>query len=124
MAVTRLKRKELKNRVRAKKRREKIKALTHLPPIKMVDVEKIKEEFAKKPGKKSDAKKEEASAKAKTDAEKEDTTAIKKEPAKANAGTKKEDTTAVEKEPAKAQVKDTPVTEESKKEKGSSEEKE
>lgn len=73
----------------------------HLPPIKKVDVEQIKEEFAKKSGKKSDTKK------------KEDTTAVEKEPAKVKADTKKEDT-AVEKEPAKTQVKDTPVTDESK----------
>lgn len=48
MAVTRLKRKGLRNKARAKQRQEAIKKFTHLPPIQKVDVEAIKAEFAQK----------------------------------------------------------------------------
>jgi hypothetical protein len=48
MGVTRLKRKGLRNKLRAKTRQDKIKQLTKQPPIKQVDVEKIKAEFEKK----------------------------------------------------------------------------
>ncbi len=48
MAVTRLERKERKLKSRATKRRQALKNLTSKPTIKMVDVEKIKEEFEKK----------------------------------------------------------------------------
>ena len=48
MAVTRLERKERKLKARATKRRQALKNLTSKPTIKMVDVEKIKEEFEKK----------------------------------------------------------------------------
>ena len=57
MAVTRLKRKGLRNKARAKQRQEAIKEFTRLPPIKKVDVEAIKAEFAKN-GKSSKPKKE------------------------------------------------------------------
>ena len=46
MAVTRLKRKDRKNKARANNKTAKIKFLKSMPVIKMVDVEKIKEEFA------------------------------------------------------------------------------
>lgn len=110
MAVTRLKRKGLRNKLRAKERKENIKSLTHLPPIKNVDIEQAKEEFAKKSGKTS-AKKEKSQPEAKADAKKDDTTAVEKEPAKVQTKTsakaEQEDTAALEKEPAKAQVRDT-----------------
>ena len=51
MAVTRLKRKGLRNKAVAKQRQENIKKLTKMPPIQNVDVDAIKEEFAKKSGK-------------------------------------------------------------------------
>ena len=57
MAVTRLKRKGLRNKARAKQRQEAIKKFTRLPPIKKVDIDAIKEEFAKN-GKPSQPKKE------------------------------------------------------------------
>ncbi len=103
MGVTRLKRKGLRNKANAKKRQDNIKSLRHLPPVKNVDVEKIKEEFAKKSGKQPKSKPAE-----------EDTTAVAKEPAKAQQPASKpaeEDTTAVAKEPAKAQVEDTDAEE-------------
>ena len=61
MAVTRLKRKGLRNKANAATRLTNIKRLTAVPVIKNVDVEAIKEEFAKggsKPAAK--AKKKEA----------------------------------------------------------------
>lgn len=51
MAVTRLKRKGLRNKARAKQRKQNIKELTRMPPINNVDVEAIKAEFAQKSGK-------------------------------------------------------------------------
>jgi len=63
MAVTRLERKGLRNKARAKARKQRIKELSKQPPIKNIDVEAIKEEFAKKSGKpvaKKESKKEEA----------------------------------------------------------------
>ena len=48
MAVTRLVRKAKKNRTVSKKRVKNIKRLTSTPVIKNVDIEQIKEEFAKK----------------------------------------------------------------------------
>jgi hypothetical protein len=47
MAVTRLVRKALRNRTVSRKRQEAIKRLTTKPVIKNVDIEQIKEEFAK-----------------------------------------------------------------------------
>lgn len=58
MAVTRLKRKGLRNKARAKQRQDAIKKLTRMPPIQNVDVDAIKEEFAKKSGKPVSKKKE------------------------------------------------------------------
>ena len=46
MASTKLKRKALKNRARAKKRVVTIKRLSRMPVIKNVDIEKIKEGFS------------------------------------------------------------------------------
>lgn len=51
MAVTRLKRKEKRNRAKANNRIEAIKQLTQKPVIKNVDIEAIKQEFAAKAGK-------------------------------------------------------------------------
>ena len=51
MAVTRLNRKGLRNKLKAKQRKQRIKALTRKPPILNVDVEAIKAEFAQKSGK-------------------------------------------------------------------------
>lgn len=45
MAVTSLKRKKLKNRLRSQKRTHSIKQLTARPAIKKVDVEEIKATF-------------------------------------------------------------------------------
>ena len=97
MGVTRLKRKGLRNKAKAKTRQENIKKLTKQPPIKQVDVEAIKAEFEKKGGsKKSEKPKAEATAK--------EEAPVKKDAAKdAIEG----NTTAEKKEPAKVQVKDT-----------------
>ncbi|MEQ9441953.1 MAG: hypothetical protein RIG62_23130 [Cyclobacteriaceae bacterium] len=101
MAVTRLERKGLRNKARAKTKQERIKKLTKLPPIKNVDVEKIKEEFAKKAGKptaKKETKKKEEAPKAEkateTKADASEPQAEIKEPAKAP----REDAEAVEKQ--------------------------
>jgi len=48
MAVTRLKRKGLRNKLKAQKRNERIKQLNKQPPIKNVDVEALKAQFEKK----------------------------------------------------------------------------
>lgn len=53
MAVTRLKRKAKRNKNRASARVAKIKRLNMKPVIEQVDVEAIKEEFAKKAAKSS-----------------------------------------------------------------------
>lgn len=45
MAVTRLKRKNRKDRAKSARRRQSLKLLSFAPVIKTVDVEKIKEEF-------------------------------------------------------------------------------
>ena len=50
MAVTRLKRKEKRNRAKANNRVQAIKQLTQKPIIKNVDIEAIKQEFAAKSG--------------------------------------------------------------------------
>ena len=47
MAVTSLKRKKLKNRLRSQRRTHSIKQLSARPPIKKVDVEEIKATFTK-----------------------------------------------------------------------------
>lgn len=102
MAVTRLKRKAKRNKVKAKVRQESIQRLNSKPVIKSVDVEQIKEEFkkgskgtAKADTKKADTKKEEAKAEAKAPAKEakaekaEEPKAEKKETKKA--APKKED---------------------------------
>jgi hypothetical protein len=48
MAVTRLKRKGLRNKLKSQKRNERIKELNKQPPIKNVDVEALKAQFEKK----------------------------------------------------------------------------
>lgn len=52
MGVTKLKRKERRNRTIANNKTAKIKSLTAKPVIKNVDIEAIKKEFAEKAGKK------------------------------------------------------------------------
>jgi hypothetical protein len=52
MGVTRLKRKERRNRTIANNKTARIKALTAKPIIKNVDIEAIKKEFAEKADKK------------------------------------------------------------------------
>jgi len=59
MAVTRLERKGRKNKNVAKKRVATIKRLSAAPAIKNVDIEAIKEEFAKQGKKKPAVKSEE-----------------------------------------------------------------
>lgn len=95
--ATSLKRKARKNRTVARQRRESITRMNSLPPIKNIDVEKIKEEFEKnkKPGKGSAGKKEEKPA-PKTEAK----TEVKQEaPAKPEA---KQKAPAKEEKPKKA----------------------
>jgi len=48
MAVTRLKRKGLRNKLKAQQRNERIKQLNKQPPIKNVDIEELKAKFEKK----------------------------------------------------------------------------
>ena len=48
MAVTRLERKDRKNKARAINKNENIKQLSRKPVIKQVDIEAIKKEFAEK----------------------------------------------------------------------------
>ena len=110
MAVTRLKRKGRRNKLKAKVRAQKMKLEGFKPVIKQVDVESIKEEF-KSPGKKTAkaAKEEKPAAKAekvveaKVEQMAEETTPAKKAPAKKKAAAKpkadKEE--AAEKKPAK-----------------------
>ncbi|MDQ3395041.1 MAG: hypothetical protein M3512_13135 [Bacteroidota bacterium] len=62
MGVTRLKRKELRNRSKAKARQKKIKHLTAVPVIKNIDIEEIKKEFEAKSSSKKSAPIEEKSA--------------------------------------------------------------
>lgn len=50
MAVTRLKRKEKRNRAKANNRIAKIKQMIKKPVIKNIDIEAIKQEFAAKAG--------------------------------------------------------------------------
>lgn len=59
MAVTRIERKQRKSKTLAKKKINTIKRLNAVPPIKKVDVEAIKAEFAKKAIPKSDTIEEE-----------------------------------------------------------------
>lgn len=102
MGVTRLKRKELRNRSKANARQKKIKQLTAVPVIKNIDIEAIKEEFeAKASAKKQTSKDEKASAKAakaesspKEEAVKEEKTSAKAPKAESS----KEEDTKEEKE--------------------------
>lgn len=59
MAVTQVQRKLRKLRNRAAKRRAMLKRVNVVPPIKQVDVEAIKKEFAEKKNKGEKAEKEE-----------------------------------------------------------------
>ena len=137
MAVTRLKRKGLRNKARAKQRQVDIKKLTLMPPIKNVDVDEIKEEFAQKSGKPVSKKVEETTPEKITSkpSDKKDTPSGEPAPAKkasqteepqAEKTSEKEtahapvvenpvadtDTTAELKEPAKGSVKDAEMMEE------------
>ena len=62
MAVTRLKRKALRNKSRAKVRAQNMKLQGHVPVIKQVDVEAIEAEFKKTPAKVAKPAKEKAVA--------------------------------------------------------------
>ena len=89
-----MKRKGLRNKARAKQRQEAIKKFTRLPPIQKVDVEAIKEEFAKKSGQSGQPKKE-ATANASADEPKSEAAA--KEAPKSDSTSEKKatpDTTA------------------------------
>lgn len=48
MAITRLKRKERRNRAKANDRQAKIKQFTTKPPVKNIDIEAIKKDFAER----------------------------------------------------------------------------
>jgi hypothetical protein len=92
MAVTRLKRKGKRNKIRSKVRQTDIQRLNAKPVIKGVDIEKIKEEFAenlKKAPVKKEAPKVEAT-----------TTEVEKKPAAKKAAAKKEDAPKAEKKKA------------------------
>jgi len=69
MGVTRLKRKDLRNKSKANNRVARIKQLTATPVIKNVDVEAIKASFTKADDKKSAAKTEKAPASEKAEKE-------------------------------------------------------
>ena len=66
MAITRLKRKDRKNKARANNRVERIKQLLSVPVIKNVDPEELKAQFSKSAKEEPKAKK--ASAKKETEA--------------------------------------------------------
>ena len=51
MAITRLKRKALRNKVKAKVRAQKMKLQGHVPVIKQIDIEAIEAGFKAKPAK-------------------------------------------------------------------------
>ena len=114
MAVTRLKRKGLRNKARAKQRKEDIKDLTRMPPIQNVDVDAIKEEFAQKSGKPATKKEK----------KEENSTAQEKDPPSSSSDKKTDeapiveesvtdvDATAELKEPAKGSVEDAEMMEE------------
>lgn len=126
MAVTRLKRKGLRNKARAKQRQAAIKVFTRLPPIKKVDVEAIKAEFAKKSGKANPPKKEAAANTSSDEPKAESKSAPKSDPAaeqkpEAKAAPKSgsasdekasPDTTAEVREPTKGSVEDAEMVEE------------
>jgi hypothetical protein len=107
MASTRLVRKALRNRTVAKRRVSTIKRLTSKPVIKNVDIEQIKEEFAKK--KATPAAKKEVPVKEAPKAVEKTVEAPKQEKApKAKATPKAEATVEVEKAaPKKAAAKKT-----------------
>ena len=73
MGVTRLKRKDLRNKSKANNRVSRIKQLTATPVIKNVDIEAMKASFAKADDKKAPAKAE----KQEKAAEKEETSSDK-----------------------------------------------
>lgn len=108
MAVTRLKRKGKRNKVVAKGKVARIGRLSATPVLKNVDVEAIKEEFAKKATSKAKATKketEEVKAEAPVVEEKE----VKKAAPKAKAKkeeTKEEKTTAKKTKAPKAEAKE------------------
>lgn len=97
MAITRLKRKGRRNKQTASIRRASIKQLTAKPVIKNVDIEEIKEGFAKaakeaKPEKETKAKVEAPKAEAVTEKKAVKKPAAKKVAPKAEASTEKKTT--------------------------------
>ena len=84
MAVTRLKRKDQKNKTRATNKQIGIKILSSMPVIKKVDVDKIKEEFAKS-AKKPAPKAEKPVAEEKPAPAKAEAKAVKEAPKEATA---------------------------------------
>ena len=111
MAVTRLKRKGLRNKANAKKRQDNIKKLTHMPPIQNVDVEKIKEEFAQKSGKPAPKKAAPSSEKTTETTDKSSSAPAEQAPI-VEESVKDVDSTAELKEPAKGSVEDAEMMEE------------
>lgn len=98
MAITRLKRKGRKNKLKAKIRAQKIKLEGFSPVIKKVDVDAIKEEFKAAP-----TPKKEKPAKKEVEAKAEAPKAVKKEEAK----TKKKTAPAAKKASPKAKAEKT-----------------
>jgi hypothetical protein len=76
MGGTSIKRKERKNRVKAKRRQQDVKLLTKRPVLKNIDVEAIKETFNKKPssGKSSPEKQPESNNKQQVEDKKKENT--------------------------------------------------
>jgi len=113
MAITRLKRKDRKNKSRATNKIRKIQFLNSKPVIKQVDIEKIKKEFAQK-GKKALSKTDKKAAvidevagveKVKVEAQKEvaeTKVAEKKEPAAKKASAEKITKVSAQKKETKA----------------------
>ena len=113
MAITRLKRKDRKNKSRATNKIRKIQFLNSKPVIKQVDIEKIKNEFAQK-GKKALSKTDKKAAvinevagveKVKVEAQKEvakTKVAEKKEPAAKKASAEKITKVSAQKKETKA----------------------
>ena len=99
MAVTRLKRKDRRNKSVAKNKVARIQHLNSKPVIKNVDVEEITASFA------AAAKKEKPVAKKKVEAPKEEVVAETKAPAKKKAAPKAKKTEEVKEEKPKATKK-------------------
>ncbi|MCB0495691.1 MAG: hypothetical protein KDC79_06120 [Cyclobacteriaceae bacterium] len=94
MAVTRLKRKARKNKLRAKKRLQKIALESTKPVIKNVDIEELKKEFKATPAKAKKAEEKEVKMEAEVEAP------VKEEKAAAKAEKPKAEKKAPAKKPA------------------------